>query len=487
MSKCNYETYRYTRELCEVENQSLIECRFPGAEMATVLAVQARVVESECVCVDGEVKYNGKLLLGVVYEDVNKHICRAERGAEFFHKASNELITPACFAKGVFNAWHTSSRREGASAYVSVVVGARIQIYTQAEAEYLSGGEGVILKKEGQPFVQVSAVSGAIEETDDFEMRGVVDVLLHEEKAWVTACKARLGEIEIEGEICYDVCTLKEDGGVDRYEKILPVKMSLPCEEAQIGDGAKAALEVRNASVSVTIGEEEDKAEIAFSCSVHADCILYKKEWVEMATDAFCPTQKLALTYKNEVGRYLTEQKIEQTRVAGTAAVGFAEEGWSLYCVFLPTVELSKKGSTTEGVLEATALLKSTEGGYKVTTLSLPFALDLPLQKEEEASCVVTGLSVKNFGKDGAQVEGLLQTSVCVFEKVEATFVTQADEGEEIKEKDCAITIFVPKKGDGVWEVAKKMGVSPQEVEKCNPDVKFPIVEGERIVVYRQR
>jgi hypothetical protein len=70
MKGYDYQTYRYTKELCLLENQSMVECRFPGAETAAVLAVQARVVESECVCADGEVKYSGKLLLSVVYEDV---------------------------------------------------------------------------------------------------------------------------------------------------------------------------------------------------------------------------------------------------------------------------------------------------------------------------------------------------------------------------------------------------------------------------------
>jgi len=98
MSKAKYENYRYTGEVCQVKTQSVVECRFPGAEMATVLAVQARVVESKCVCADGEVKYDGKLLLGVLYEDGSKRICRAERGAEFYHKASHAEIAPACDA-----------------------------------------------------------------------------------------------------------------------------------------------------------------------------------------------------------------------------------------------------------------------------------------------------------------------------------------------------------------------------------------------------
>ena len=486
MSKCNYETYRYTRELCRVENQSIVECRFPGAEIVSVLAVQARVVESECVCVDGEVKYNGKLLLGVVYEDVNKRVCRAERGAEFFHKAANADVSPACFAKADFDAQSVTHRREGASTYVSVVIGAHIKIYTQATAEYLTGGEGLIVKKEGQPIVQVSAVAGEVEETDDFEADGVIDVLLHEEKAHLSACRMRTGEIEIEGEVCYDVCAMQEGGGVARYERILPLKMTLPCEEGREDDGVKVGLEVRRAQVSIALSEEDGRARINFVCGVYADCTVYKKEMVTMGVDAFSATKKLSLSKQKVVGRYLTEQKTEVRRVAGAAATSFAEEGWTLLCAFLPSVELNCQGKVIEGVLETSALLQSAEGGYKTALLSLPFALDIEAAKGDEIDCMLVGLNVRSFGKE-PQVEGTLKLSIASFAQTEGEYVTEVEELSEVTKKDCAITLFVPAKGDGLWEVAKKMGVPPEEVEKCNPDVKFPVGEDVRIVVYRQK
>ncbi|MBR2903878.1 MAG: hypothetical protein IKC37_04450 [Clostridia bacterium] len=487
MSKAKYENYRYTGEVCQVKTQSVVECRFPGAEMATVLAVQARVVESKCVCADGEVKYDGKLLLGVLYEDGSKRICRAERGAEFYHKASHAEIAPACFAKGEFSVQSVSHRREGASTYVSVVVDARIDIYKQAETEYLSGGEEIVVKKERLPIVQISAVSGETEETDDFSVDGVVDVLLHEEWARATACHAKDGEIEIVGELCYDVCALKEDGELVRYERILPLRTTLPCEESSEEDGVKADLEVRRAEVSIDMSEEDNRAKITFSCGVFADCSLYKKEGVEMGVDAISPCQKLRLHHKKVAGRYLINQKSEEIRVAGTASCQELEEGWSLSCVCLPTVELNPKEGGIEGILEARALVKKEEEGYRSVTLSLPFALECGAKENERVDCVVSGLSVRNFGKETTQLEGTLKLTVYTYSTVEADYVAEVEEGEEIPKKTCAFSVYLPKKGDGVWEVAKKMGVTPEEVTASNPTVEFPVQEGTKIVVYRQK
>ena len=97
--KPQFETYRYVGEICWLRAQSVVECRLPGSEISGILAVQAEAVPTECSCVDGEVRYGGRLLLSVVYEDGDKNICRAERGAEFFHKAEGKAVSPACFGK----------------------------------------------------------------------------------------------------------------------------------------------------------------------------------------------------------------------------------------------------------------------------------------------------------------------------------------------------------------------------------------------------
>ena len=92
--KPQYETYRYVGEICRLQSQSIVECRLPGSEISSILAVYAKPVPTECTCADGEARYGGKVTLHIVYEDGERKICRAERGVEFFHKAENGAVTP---------------------------------------------------------------------------------------------------------------------------------------------------------------------------------------------------------------------------------------------------------------------------------------------------------------------------------------------------------------------------------------------------------
>lgn len=148
MIKPQFETYRYVGEICRLHSQSIVECRLPGSEISSILAVHATATPADSVCADGEVQYGGKMLLCIVYEDGDKKICRAERGAEFFHKAEGADVTPACFAKTAFSCENVTWRREGSGLYVSVVVDADIAVYGNKQMEYLTGGDGLIVKKD---------------------------------------------------------------------------------------------------------------------------------------------------------------------------------------------------------------------------------------------------------------------------------------------------------------------------------------------------
>ncbi len=282
-----YETYRYTSEICKAQGQSIVECRLPGSEIGSILAVQAKTVCLESVCADGEVRYNGRLLLCVVYEDADKKVCRMERGAEFFHKANHALITPACFAKTALVVENVSHRREGSGLYVSVIVRAEVDVYGAKQMEYLTGGENLCADNKTLVLSKTVCVSGEIDGEDEFETEYVGDILLHGERAIATNVRARAGEIDLEGELLLHVCVLEQGGEVRAYERLLPFKMQIPCEDAFENSTAWARVGVQNARIALATDEEKGKSKIVFSYGLCADCFVAVKEEISATFDAF--------------------------------------------------------------------------------------------------------------------------------------------------------------------------------------------------------
>ncbi len=499
--KPQYETYRYTGEIARLQSQSIVECRLPGSEIGSILAVQASAWATECVCADGEVRYSGRLTLCIVYEDGNRKICRAERGAEFYHKAEGSAVSPACFAKTALSAENVSYRREGSGLYISVIVGADILVYGGKQMEYLVGGENIIAKTKPLALHKTICVSGEAEAEDEFETDYVGDILLHGENAVVTRVSVGAGQIDIEGELNLHVCVLKENDAVCSYERLIPLSLQIPCEEAFGDVVASARVCVKSAQLNAGVDEEKGKSKIVFSYALAADCFLYSSDELTVAADAFSTEAQLLLKKKNDGGRCLTKLIKCTERVSGVAALAPAVDGeYVLEATVLPRAEITCRktdnGFDGEGVLNAEVLLKGADGGHKSCTLSLPFVFPVNLQaggvgkigavEEVEAECIVCGLNVRRNRAGETEAEATLKICFKTYQNAQWEYVLEAVEGEPIERSNSAVSVFALREGEELWQVAKRLARDPEELQKCNPELTFPVKEGERIFVYRQ-
>ena len=489
--KPQYETYRYTGEICRLQSQSIVECRLPGSEIGSILAVNAKAVPTECTCVDGEVRYSGKLLLCVTYEDGNRKICRVERGAEFFHNAKNPSVTPACFAKAAFTAQNITHRREGSGLYISVIVDADLCVYGARQTEYLVGGDGLVTKKKTVTLTHTVCVSGETEGEDEFETQTVGDILLHGESAIVHAVRISAGQLDIEGELCLHMCILQADESVCSYERLLPFHMQIPCEETIGALSASARVCVKSASLTAAVDEEKNITKTILSYCLSADCFLHTGEELSVVDDVFAPAAHLTCTQENGGGMYVTKVLTCTQRLGGTAYLsGGFDDGYALQAAVLPRAEIAckKTGNAweAEGAIYAEVLLKNSESGYKSSSLSLPFAF--PLNADGEyvtADCIVCGLNVRKIGEN-IEAEATVKVALVCYAQREWGYVLDVKEGEKRKVSTAAMSVFLPCVGEDLWQVAKRLACAPEELQKSNPELTFPVKEGERIYVYRQ-
>ena len=490
--KPQYETYRYVGEICRLRSQSIVECRLPGSEISAILAVSAKAVPADCTCADGEVNYNGKLILSIVYEDGDKKICRAERGAEFFHKAEGNLVSPACFAKACLAVENVHYRREGSGLYISVIVGAELLVYGGKQMEYLLGGADVIAQRETQTICRTVCVSGGIEGEDEFETEYVGDILLHSENAMVNRVAAASGQIDVEGEVHLNICVLRSDDSICAYERLIPFKMQIQSDEAFGKVSAGARVCVKSAHLSAGADEDTGKSKIVFSYALTADCFLSVKEEIAVVTDAFCLQRELVLKKANDGGRYLLKCEKCVERVSGEAALSPGLDGeYLLQTAVLPRAEMicrkGENGMEAEGVILAEVLLCNSEGTHRSATLSLPFLFPIQTQGDVvEADCVVCGLNVRR--KKGGEIEAdaTLKIFLRHYEETQWAYVAQVEEGEEYEDEESAFSVFIPREGEGLWQVAKRLKCTPEDLQKSNPDLKFPVEKDKRIFVYRQ-
>jgi hypothetical protein len=84
------------------------------------------------------------------------------------------------------------------------------------------------------------------------------------------------------------------------------------------------------------------------------------------------------------------------------------------------------------------------------------------------------------------EAEATLRLSLRAFEERSWGYVCEAEEGEAYGDADCGFSVFMTSAGEDLWQVSKRLACAPEALQKSNPELKFPLKEGERIYVYRQ-
>lgn len=497
--KANYQSVNTYGELCRAVGQSIVECRFSGADVANVLTCDARAVLSEASCDNGEVRYSGKLYATFLYEGVDGKLCRAERGAEFFHKAEHPTIAVAHVPYGSLTVVNVKTRREGGQIVAVCVVEGEFSVHGERRLTYLSGGEDLLVKKREQTFCEERRANATIEEEDAFDCDGLEDVLLHTETATVTGVQVGVGEVEISGEICLHFCGVRQDESICTYERITPFRAQISMDSLMPQTPCVCVAKVQSAQVSLATDEERAKSKIALSYALSVEVKVDEVKEISVGVDAYSVNVETGLEMQKVGGRYALSTETVTERIHGGALVSREKSPEDILLAAMvskvsASVEEGDDGKTLEGVIEGKAIYKKPDGGMECADVSLPFLFPIASAKtkgeEEEMElieCSVYGFSLRVRAGGETEGEATLKARVAKYAKADSCFVCDVVEGEKKKEKSCAISVYVARRGDDLWTTAKRLSLAPEDLEKSNPELTFPLTGEERVVIYRQK
>lgn len=481
------QTFRGYGKVKELSAQTAVECRF-GGEVETVLTAHAHAALTGADAGNGEVRYYGKAHFSIVYEDAEKHICRAEKGVEWAATVKDESVFPALTARASVAVENISTRREGASVFLTALLGTDISLYGEQNFEYLTGGD-LVVKREAVKTVTAHLCGGACEAEDEFETEPLGDILQHSEKACVTDVVCETGLVKAEGEINLGVLALKGENSLMSFERLVPFRAEIPCEASAYGCSAEVHVSV--VDVSIHAEEEDGKSRIEVRFTLTAEACLYEEVALDGIVDAFSKESEVALAYYEGNAVCAGETRRVAERVSGKAILsGSVDFSDTLQAVTLQRAEAeivsAEDGKRAEGVAAATLVIKASDGEYRCVEMSLPFSI--PVTAENcTADVLVLGMSARQ--KQEGEIEAEATVKIFLSEKKEypVKLVTNAAEGEKFTESDSAISVYIPCAGDGLWELSKRLKKSPEEVTKSNPDIEFPVKEGQRVVIYRRK
>lgn len=493
MLKLLQNTESFNKQIKNVRSQSVVECRFPqSSEITEIIAAEPQVSVISCEAASGRVNYSGKLVLTIVYSDEEGKLCRMQKGAEFSHYIDGEEFAPAQTCVCRLNCEKLNVRRDGSAFVASAVVTADVGVYARTERNFISSAEGAYLKTEKLCFCSEICFSGESEVEDDFDADSVVDVLIPSAKAVVLSAVCNTGDVDISGEIYLSLFAMRQQSPVS-LERTIPFKCTIPCDDATAGIKAAAVAELSDLQVTANVNEERGKCDLNVVCNLTLNGWFIDEHIEEVAIDAFSDTNELSCGSVKESTRRCEDVKIYSERVSGLAAtknrLGY---DCSFCAAALPRAECEYNPLTgcAEGAVEC-VLVYTQNGEIKSCGVSLPFSTPLNGVAEEgqevALDVAVSQVAVRLRAEGEAEAEASLKICASVSGLRTAEYLDSLEEGDETCENDCAVSVFLPTVGDGLWEIAKKLKKSPLDVAACNPELQFPLSGKERIIVYRQK
>lgn len=142
---------------------------------------------------------------------------------------------------------------------------------------------------------------------------------------------------------------------------------------------------------------------------------------------------------------------------------------------------------TSRGTMHVlSGLMFCADGGVRGMEISLPFSVAADVENAD-VSVLVCSMNARQRQEGEIDAEATLKIGFKEHKTVRAKFVCAAEEGTEVPVSDCAVSVFIPAAGDGLWELSKSLKKSPEEVAENNPDLEFPVKEGQRVVIYRKK
>jgi hypothetical protein len=212
----------------------------------------------------------------------------------------------------------------------------------------------------------------------------------------------------------------------------------------------------------------------------------------DVAVDAFSINKNLRLTMGEESGNSVADVKIYSERISGLAASkGKLDYTCQLKAAALPEAEFSyiKESGAVEGSVSAQLIYEQDEQ-IKSTQINLPFAILLNGAVAEgqsvEVSLAVGGVNVRQRAEGEIEAEAVVKIVATISGGNYCNYLKEIEEDGDVQQNDSALSVYIPAKGDGLWDIAKKLKSAPADVLACNPQLSYPLSGKERILIYRQ-
>lgn len=302
----------------------------------------------------------------------------------------------------------------------------------------------------------------------------------------------------VSGDIVLTTISIGEDGVLRSNIKEIPYSEEIEAKGVQ-KDSIIQSKFVANKETVVMQNEEGNMFIVEIPFTIVSNIFSVSKR--SCVIDAYSTENEVQLTTESfEQNEFLSTKSVEDNIIANLSLSESADRIEKILSTIPINISVvnayAKNGEIiVEGIasFSLTYYSEDEEGNNILNSvlLEVPYSLNVLVPDVVEGDEVNINLSIGDINirsKRGRELDIIagVKINYTLTRPFVSAMVTKIVYGEEKPKKDYALEIYVAKEKQTIWDIAKELNISSENLISQNPDLTHPISAGEKIIVYHQ-
>ncbi len=472
-----------------IESQVMESTDFSIGDNKKVLGMTAVALVTGCESLNNELRVAIKTIFRITYLSEEGVIC-GENKVDNVYSIYKEGINPS--AKASLRACVTDCEYlSGSKVKGSATIEISGWYLSENKMEFLDACIGDVhckteaVKVESVNFLEAKAITL----TNTFEARmPLAKIIDSKAEAYVSGIYPMNGSYQIEGEISVRVVALSDTNQFISQNFSQPFNTEIM--EATITSDSSIDVEATVKEVNLQLTDTDNRTII---CDINIDFCAASNIQNEIMgiTDVYSTTNELAL--ESSCFRLNTNYCYRVARDKTNISYSFAQDINEICCLLSPMVSAivntSEQTVSVEGLITTTLIYLDENNEYASNIVELPYktivAKDFECDTHLKPRVIITNIAARLRAGREADINAELLIWVKGVSAKELCLVSKLEVGEEKEQDDYAISLYIVKPNETLWEVAKALNTEENTILELNKEIKLPLKGGERVMLYK--
>ena len=459
-------------------------------DIAQVLSVGVDSVVNSYEATRGEVSFYGKTNIKFLYSD-GTTVLSSGYNADFTASMTSDLLDAD--SKLTFDVVTVDSKVDTSAntATLTILLEVTAYAYVTDAVPYMASGDDVFCKTDSMEILQSAAIVNLPLVIDEElnATRNISTVLIAESNLCVGDYTLINGVLRIAGEAAVRL-TYVSEGNIVTDTLPFSFERELDATGIDADSQIKLSLTPKNTKVRLDISENEVNTVFTVELTCNARVEATTIGVIDVVNDAYGGHCDFEFVRKSITTTLPCGSTTERKRT--TASLPLEAGKTILTAVNVGAVvtncQSMERRALVEGVVYAT-LLYSTEVGTESAQLELPFSETVDVDYLMPQCQSFANVTVMNFDvRDNGGLQAEMELCISIESERDVTFavIVSAEEQPFDKTQLPAIEVCLAHKGETLWQLAKGLHMSEEELLALNPEITNPLEQDARIVVFNK-